>query len=270
MRQVECGPGGVGRSRLAYPLARRAPVHFAPAFSFAIRRNQLDEFRMVLSPLGDSALLISLGEEADDTTAGKARAVADALRQQGVSGVVDVVPVFATVAVYYDITRTGPYADFQESVREIATRAADAILRVGATRTVEIPVCYGGEFGPDLAEVARAARLDAEAVIALHAKTEYRVYAIGFVPGFGYLGGLPKALHTPRRATPRPRVPAGSVGIGGVQTGIYPLESPGGWNLIGRTPLVMFDPARPEPARLHAGDRVRFRPITAEEFAAWN
>jgi len=134
---------------------------------------------------------------------------------------------------------------------------------------VEIPVCYGGEYGPDLAVVAAHTGLTPEEVIQLHSAAEYRVHAIGFSPGFPYLGGLPPRLNTPRRATPRPSVPAGSVGIGSAQTGVYPVASPGGWNLIGRTPRALFRLHKSPPALLLIGDRVKFRPITPGEFAAW-
>ena len=146
---------------------------------------------------------------------------------------------------------------------------ADGASAPGGARIVEVPVCYGGECGPDLGEVAAKSGIDPHEVIALHSGGSYVVQAIGFAPGFGYLGGLPEKIHTPRRATPRTLVPAGSVGIGGVLTAVYPFATPGGWNIIGRTPLAMFDPQRTEPAILRAGDHVRFRVITGEEFAAW-
>ncbi|MDE2055050.1 MAG: 5-oxoprolinase subunit PxpB, partial [Xanthomonadaceae bacterium] len=132
---------------------------------------------------------------------------------------------------------------------------------------VEIPLCYGGEYGPDLDAVAVHARLPRGDVIARHTATEYAVAMLGFAPGFPYLLGLDPALQVPRRTTPRTRVPAGSVAIGGAQTGIYPRELPGGWHLIGRTPLALFDPAREPPCLLAPGDRVRFRAIEADEFA---
>jgi inhibitor of KinA len=138
-----------------------------------------------------------------------------------------------------------------------------------APRLVEIPVCYGGELGPDLGTVAERAGLGADDAAALHAGADYLVYAIGFTPGFPYLGGLPAALHAPRRATPRPRVAAGSVGIGGAQTGVYPQASPGGWQIIGRTPLALFRPAERPAALLRPGDRVRFRAISRSEFESW-
>ena len=136
-------------------------------------------------------------------------------------------------------------------------------------RTVEIPVCYDPEFGPDLGLVAKQAKLTPEEVIKRHGKPEYLVYLVGFAPGFPYLGGLPKELHTPRHAKPRMVVPPGSVGIGGQQTGIYPLATPGGWNLIGRTPVRLFRPEENPPVLLRAGDQVKFRAISREEFAKW-
>jgi inhibitor of KinA len=131
---------------------------------------------------------------------------------------------------------------------------------------VEIPVCYGEELGPDLGDVSRGAGLPETEVIRLHAGTDYRVACVGFIAGFTFLSGLPPQLATPRRATPRQKVPGGSVGIGGAQTGIYPKESPGGWNIIGRTPLRLFDVTKDPPAKLRAGDRVRFREISRQEF----
>lgn len=224
---------------------------------------------MTLSSLGDCALVVSLGDDTDDATFSAAAALAETIRRTAIDGVIDVVPAFASVTIYYDVQRIGGYARFESKVAQLATAASDSGRSKLARRTIEIPVCYGGEYGPDLEEVARQAGVGLDELIELHAAAEYRVEAIGFVPGFGYLGGLPRKLHTPRRATPRPMVAAGSVGIGGAQTGVYPVASPGGWNLIGRTPLVMFDATRNEPALLHAGDRVRFRPISPEEFKTW-
>ncbi|MBX6395501.1 MAG: 5-oxoprolinase subunit PxpB, partial [Alicyclobacillaceae bacterium] len=139
-----------------------------------------------------------------------------------------------------------------------------------AGRLVEIPVCYGGEFGPDLAYVADYHGLTPERVIEIHSSTEYRVYMIGFAPGFPYLGGLSPELATPRKTSPRLTIPAGSVGIAGNQTGVYSVSTPGGWQIIGRTPLVLFRPDLHPPSLLKAGDRVRFYPISREEFTRWN
>lgn len=188
---------------------------------------------------------------------------------------IETVPAFASVAVHYDPREvpdddTSP-SDERSSYERFAAAVA-ASLRdlteesLPEPRTVEIPVCYGNEYGPDLDEVARQHQLSPEAVVALHVGGTYRVYMLGFAPGFPYLGGLAPAIATPRRAEPRTAVPAGSVGIGGSQTGIYPLVLPGGWQLIGRTPLRLFDPAREPPTLLAVGDAVRFRSITPNEF----
>lgn len=223
---------------------------------------------MTLSPLGDSAIVAALGGSLDEPALLRARALAAELGHHPPAGVVDVVPAFATVTVFYDPARIAGYAQLCAEIEARATRA-DATLVTQEARVVEIPVCYGGDFGPDLAAVATHSGLAADKVVALHSGANYLVHAVGFAPGFAYLGRLPEKIHTPRRATPRTSVPAGSVGIGGAQTGVYPLATPGGWNLIGRTPLRLFDAARGEPALLRAGDRVTFCAIAPEEFAAW-
>lgn len=220
---------------------------------------------MTLSPLGDSAVVAALGTGLDELALPRVSALAAALLHDRPAGVVDIVPAFATVTVFYDPAHAGGYAQLCAEIELRAARADSSVLSVPA-RVIEIPVCYGGDFGPDLAAVAAHCGLGAERVVALHSGADYRVHAIGFAPGFAYLGGLPEKIHAPRRATPRTSVPAGTVGIGGEQTGVYPLATPGGWNLIGRTPRRMFDPASDEPALLHAGDRVRFRAIGLEEF----
>lgn len=243
---------------------------------------------MMFAPLGDSAVAVTVGPGLDEPTLARVRALASALRDGPVDGIVDVVPAYATVTVFYDVNTMAasglpPY----ERVCQLITGHAEkngrrwsGLLRLGrsakATGTsvsvgqvIEIPVCYGEAFGPDLIDVAHHCRLAPEEVITKHAAAEYRVHAVGFAPGFGYLGGLPRELHTPRRATPRLEVAAGSVGIGWQQTGVYPLASPGGWQIIGRTPLAMFRADREPPALLSVGDTVKFRAISAPEFASW-
>lgn len=234
-----------------------------------------------LEPLGDSALLVRLGDRIDAATNRSALALAETLRAAALPGIRDIVPAYASVCVHYDIAAfagtagaRSAHALAAERVGEItaafldAGRAAADVDNGGEPSIVEIPVCYGGEFGPDLGDVAAHAGVDERAAIERHASGDYRVAMLGFMPGFPYLLGLDPSLHTPRRASPRTRVPAGSVAIGGAQTGIYPRELPGGWQLIGRTPLVLFDPARAQPALLQPGQRVRFRAIGADEFAA--
>ncbi len=223
---------------------------------------------MTLSPLGDAAVVVALGDGADELALPRVRALAAALAHDPPAGVVDIVPAFASVTVFYNPAHVGSYASLCATIEARAARADSAVV-AHDLRVIEIPVCYGGEFGPDLAEVATRASVSPEAVIALHTGADYRVHAVGFALGFAYLFGLPEKIHTPRRASPRTRVPAGTVGIGGEQTGVYPLVTPGGWNLIGRTPLAMFDATRAVPALLRVGDRVKFRAIGAEDFAAW-
>ncbi|MBI5690344.1 MAG: 5-oxoprolinase subunit PxpB [Verrucomicrobia bacterium] len=220
---------------------------------------------MTLHPLGDSAVVVHVGREISRETARMVQALAEELRAVRLPGLTDVVPAFASVALFFDEVGRVDVAGLEA---EVAPRVARLAQRGGRldSRQVEIPVVYGGAEGADLEEVARRTGLAPAEVIARHAGAEYFVNAIGFTPGFPYLGGLPAELATPRRATPRPRVPAGAVGIGGSQTGVYPLESPGGWNLIGRTPLRLFDGRRSEPALLRAGDLVRFRPVPSAEW----
>ncbi len=222
---------------------------------------------MPVHPLGDAAAILVLGETVDPPLAARIHALATAVSARPPAGVVEVVPAFASVAVILDPARAPPWAELVGQLERLVVDIA-VLPPSPPARCVEVPVCYGGEHGPDLIEVADRAGLAPEDVVRRHAAAEYRVYAIGFTPGFPYLGGLPAALATPRRRTPRARVPAGSVGIGGAQTGVYPLASPGGWNLIGCTPHGLFDAHRPEPSLLRVGDQVLFRPIDGREFAA--
>lgn len=228
---------------------------------------------MQITPLGDNALMLEVGDVIDESTHRRVQTAWRALAAAPLPAVRELVPAYTTVTVFYDpaeAVRAGaPAHDIADWLR---AKLRERLKNPPKTekhqpRTVEIPVCYGGEFGPDLARVATQAKLTAEEVIKRHAKAEYLVHLIGFAPGFPYLGGLPKELHTPRHARPRMVVPPGSVGIGGSQTGIYPLATPGGWNLIGRSPLRMFRPEANPPVLLQAGDRVKFKAITAAEFA---
>lgn len=218
---------------------------------------------MHTEPLGDRAVLIRLGDPADDGTRRRARAAHAQLKRNLVPGVIEIVPAAATIAVFYD-PAISPYATVSNAVAALLTDLDAAPLE--SPRTVEVPVVYGGEHGPDLQYVAERSGLTIEEAARLHASGQYEVEMIGFAPGFGYLRGLDPRLTMPRHESPRTAVPAGSVGIGGSRTGVYPLESPGGWRIIGRTPLVLFDPARDPAALLTVGDRVTFRPITAAEF----
>ena len=174
----------------------------------------------------------------------------------------ETIPAYASLLVKYDPFLTD-YAALCDRLRALEKRLSASVVQTG--KIVEIPVCYGGVYGEDLPFVAKHAGLSEKEVVALHSGQPYRIYMLGFLPGFPYLGGLNERLHTPRLSTPRTKIPAGSVGIGGKQTGIYPMESPGGWQLIGRTPLTLFAPGEPLPYA--AGDRIRFVPIDEDEFA---
>jgi inhibitor of KinA len=231
---------------------------------------------MTFSALGDTAVVVALGTGIDELALPRVRALTAALTRELPAGVVDVVPAYATVTVFYEPSRlaAGAGSPYEQVCRLITERAkhveSDAKKKYATPgQTIDLPVCYGGEMGPDLEEVARHCGLEADGVARLHAEATYVVCAIGFTPGFPYLSGLPKKIHAPRRATPRLMVPAGSVGIGGAQTGVYPLATPGGWQIIGRTPLALFRPGDARPALLSVGDRVRFRAIRPEEFATW-
>ncbi|NIE61080.1 MULTISPECIES: 5-oxoprolinase subunit PxpB [unclassified Burkholderia] len=203
-------------------------------------------------PLGDAALVCEVPPPATLDCQRRVWAVAEAARAW--PDVIDVVPGMNNLTIVFDALATT--ADSLTPALRDAWETADVEHADG--REVEIPVEYGGAAGPDLPAVAAHTGLSADEVVARHAAGAYVVFFVGFQPGFAYLGGLDAALHMPRRAAPRLEVPAGSVGIGGAQTGIYPATSPGGWQLIGRTSLVLFDPARPQPTLLLPGDRVRF------------
>jgi inhibitor of KinA len=217
-------------------------------------------------PAGDSVLVVEFEDRIDPAVNDGAIAFADAIQAAGLAGVRDVVPTYRSVAIYFDPLRTGSDALLAGIERE-AQRAMTSAT--GARDAVRIPVCYGGELGPDLAGVAAFAKMAEDEVVRAHTAATYRVFMLGFVPGFAYLGIVDDRIAMPRHATPRLRVPAGSVGIAGVQTGVYPMETPGGWQLIGRTPVRPFDPDRAQPFLMKAGDAVQFYPIAREEFDAW-
>ena len=221
-------------------------------------------------PMGDQALIVEFGDRVDPALSAEIAAVAQRLRESRPIGVLDVVPAYSTLALYYDPAAVGagtsPYEALVETIESWLKTQTAATPPAG--RLIEIPVCYGGAFGADLEALALSRNLSVEEVIAIHSGATYHVHMLGFVPGFAYLGGLDARLATPRRDVPRPHVPAGSVAIGGAQTGVYPLDTPGGWHLIGRTPLQLFKPNAMPPSLLEAGDAVRFVPISVQEFEA--
>lgn len=225
-------------------------------------------------PLGDAALVLEFGDAISEATHRTVQAVARHLDQHPFPGFLEHVPAFTTLTVFYDpwlVNRASaqpPYESVAHWLQQVLEQVPAAPPEA-AGPVVEIPVCYGGAHGPDLDLVAQHAGLSAAEVVLRHAAPEYLVYLVGFAPGFPYLGGLDERLATPRRAQPRPLVPAGSVGIAGPQTGVYSLPTPGGWQLIGRTPRRLFRPEAAEPSLLRAGQRLQFVPISAEEYTHW-
>ncbi|TMU84829.1 5-oxoprolinase subunit PxpB [Bacillus sp. BHET2] len=233
--------------------------------------------KYTLRPVGDHAVAIQLGNSIQQETHKLVKAVTYFLETQTIDWLVEIIPAFTTVTLYYDpikiiasnkpFQNTLPYSIVCSEVEHILSQLT--IGEQSQSRIIDIPVCYGGEFGPDLEEVATHNGMSSDEVIQTHSNGEYLVYMIGFAPGFPYIGGMSSDIATPRRESPRLKIPAGTVGIAGEQTGVYPIETPGGWQLIGRTPLKLFKPEHDEePSLLKAGDQIRFKPISLEEYKA--
>lgn len=219
--------------------------------------------KIKLLTAGDSSILLQFGNTIDPAINRKIAATVQLMREQHINGVTDVIPAFCSLLINYD-----PRVISYEQIK----RRMEALVKIDVTagdtrkRVFEIPVCYGGEYGPDIRNIADHAGLSVEEVIQIHTSRDYLIYMLGFLPGFTYLGGLDERIHTPRLANPRIRIPAGSVGIGGSQTGIYPMDSPGGWQLMGMTPVKAYDPDREVPILVEAGDYIRFVAIDEDEF----
>lgn len=228
-----------------------------------------------IRPFGDQAVMIKLGEQPGADVYQRIRAITAYLVEKPLLGMIEAVPGLTSVTVYYDplliadeLRRRGdasyPYEYVQEQLR-LSIEGLDE-KELPPSRLIEIPVLYGEGYGPDLERVAQLNDLAVEEVIAIHSSAVYTVYMLGFTPGFPYLVGMDRRISAPRRASPRLKIPAGSVGIAGEQTGVYPLETPGGWNLIGRTPLPLLNPDEDPPTLLQQGDQVRFVPITESHY----
>ena len=236
-------------------------------------------------PIGDSALVVRVREQfkdAPEETLDEVLRVFQLLQRAAIPGIIELAPAYTSVGVFYDpiaVSNASAKAEIFDWLKaRVQASLAPGRLRRHArlsdyteprgSRAIQIPVCYDREFGVDLDRIAEQTKLSEREIVELHSTGNYRVACVGFVPGFPFLAGLPEKLATPRRDVPRKEIPPGSVGIGGAQTGIYPLRSPGGWNLIGRTPFRLFDPSKDPPTLLRSGDRVRFRAITRQEFEA--
>ena len=216
-----------------------------------------------IAPAGDSAIVVEFPAIIDEAINVRATALAAVLRSRWGTILRDVVIGYCTVTIYFDPLNVDPRW-LESEVHAAGLQISDSAGTRGAV--VEVPVCYEGEFAPDLADVAAFGRCTPADVVALHTSRSYRVYMVGFVPGFAYLAEVDARIAAPRRASPRTAVPPGSVAIAGGQTGVYPSATPGGWNIIGRTPLTPYDPARDDPFLFRVGDEVRFIPISRERF----
>lgn len=212
---------------------------------------------------GDRGFLVEFGDCIDPQVNAKVRAMAGILEKEKPEGILEVIPTYRSLLFIYDPEQTDPDSLYL-LVEKLETSRAD--MDPNTFNIVEIPVCYGGELGPDIGNVQKASGLTQEQAIQVHAAPEYLIYMVGFTPGFAFLGGLDERLFTPRLETPRMVVPKGSVGIANNQTGMYPIASPGGWQIIGRTPLNLFAPWKKDPFLYRAGDKIKFVPISESEY----
>lgn len=223
-------------------------------------------------PLGDSAVLIQFESIVSESVHRQVTAATRRIEENPFPGFIECIPSFNSAAIYYEFHNIRKPDGFDTVFAYVCSMleqcmTADEAAKVSAVYdVVEIPVCYGGEHGPDLEFVADMNRLTPEDVIRIHSSHRYLIYVIGFAPGFPYVGGIPESIAAPRKKTPRLQIPRGSVGIAGTQTGIYPIETPGGWQIIGRTPLALFRPEAQPPSLLNGGQYIRFRPIDVEEY----
>lgn len=229
----------------------------------------LPEYPRIL-PANDSSILIEFGDSIDYLINAQVYALQTAVEHSNfVDAVIETIPSYRSLLVEYDVGALN-YAEIRDLVSVLVERTAAMETTISepeqATELHQIPVAYGGELGPDLETVAEHAKLDIDEVIAIHSGTDYHVFMLGFAPGFPYLGGMDERIACPRLSTPRTRVPAGSVGIAESQTGVYPNESPGGWQLIGRTPIALFDVDADPPAAMLPGTQVNFVPISHDEY----
>ena len=215
--------------------------------------------------VGDCGVSVEFGQEINLDINHRVTALKMLLKEKGIPGIVETIPTYCSLLIEYD-PMVIQYDELVNNLKVLVNQLRG--IRLPEKRVVEIPVAYGGEYGPDLKEVAETHGISEEEVIRLHSEPEYPIYMLGFVAGFPYLGGMNKAIATPRKKTPRLKIESGSVGIAGEQTGIYSVESPGGWQIIGRTPIKLYDPERERPVLLEAGQYIKFKAITGEEFKA--
>lgn len=221
----------------------------------------MENVRFLLT--GDTSLTVEFGNEISESINARIRAFGIALSDSKIPGMIETVPTYRSVTVHYD-PEVIRYEELVEKLQSLLGQLDQ--IQIPPSQVLEIPVLYGGEMGPDLDFVAEHAGMTSEEVVKIHTSTEYLIYMLGFTPGFTYLGGMDERIATPRLKTPRVKIPAGSVGIAGSQTGVYPIDSPGGWQLIGQTPVHMYDADRAEPILPKAGQYIKFYAIDQAEY----
>lgn len=212
---------------------------------------------------GDKALTVEYGNEISEDISSKVRSMMVALELNKIEGVIEIVPTYRSLMIHYN-SLTIKYDDLVSKLKLLESKLKD--ISLPEPEVIEIPTLYGGEYGPDIGNVAQHNGITVEQVIKIHSSKEYLIYMLGFTPGFPYLGGMDEKIATPRLKAPRTKISKGSVGIAASQTGIYPIDSPGGWQLIGKTPLKLYDPNREVPILLKAGNYIKFMPISKEQY----
>ncbi|PAF34073.1 allophanate hydrolase [Terribacillus saccharophilus] len=220
--------------------------------------------KLTYHPLGDTGIQLVFGQTISEETNQKIRIFAELLKAEQIEGIIEWVPAYTTLSIFYRPDKIR-YQALQEQLERLYENIQGGVAEA-ASLVYEIPTYYGGETGSDLNFVAKHSGLSVDEVIRIHSSKDYLIYMMGFVPGFPYLGGMSEKIATPRRSDPRPKIAAGSVGIAGSQTGVYPLETPGGWQLIGQTPVKLYDPEREQPILLTSGHYLRFVPISKNEY----
>lgn len=223
--------------------------------------TNVESFKLL--PAGDRAAVADFGNVIDEAVNRQVNRLKDLLLIEKIAGIEEMVPAFSSLLILYN-PQLLKFTELGEKLKKI--NLTPELINSTQKKILEIPCCYGGEYGEDLTDLAKLSGLSEAEIIKIHSSRDYRVYMLGFLPGFVYLGGLDERIAAPRLKTPRVAIPAGSVGIGGDQTGVYPIASPGGWRLIGKTPVKFYDPARKQPILCQAGDYIRFVPITANEY----
>lgn len=224
-----------------------------------MKRSESAESGFRILPAGDRGLIAEFGDTIDEAVNERVHRLARRLEKQRLRGITELVPTYRSLLIHYDPDRLS----YHRLCRVLKRCRPEGTLAGTGKRVLEVPCLYDGEDLPAMTELTGLSR---EEIISIHSGTDYKIYMLGFLPGFVYLGGLDKRICAPRLSSPRTKIPAGAVGIGGSQTGIYPMESPGGWRLIGRTPLKMYDPGREKPVLCKAGEYIRFRPCSPEEY----